>query len=228
MKLSIIIPTLNEERHIVATLAALTVIRKAGHEVIVSDGESHDRTQELAQGHVDKIISGSKGRARQMNRGAARAGGDILVFLHADTRLPDNAAQYIRQACSGGQKVWGYFDIALDARGWPFRVIETMINFRTGLTDTASGDQALFIRRDVFEQIAGFPDIELMEDLAMSRHLKRLSSPARIRQRVTSSSRRWQHQGVVRTILLMWLLRLAYYCGTDPRRLSRYYRQQTG
>jgi rSAM/selenodomain-associated transferase 2 len=224
MKLSIIIPTLNEADGIAETLSALTRQTRASVEIIVADGGSVDRTPALARPYADTIVTDSPGRAAQMNRGAAVAGGDVLLFLHADTRLPDHFVDAIEAGLAGGGHDWGYFDIELSGRQWIFRVIETLINVRTGLTAIASGDQALFMRRDCFVRLGGFPDIKLMEDIALSRRLKRLSRPARIRQRATTSSRRWQERGIARTIVTMWCLRLAYYCGADPDRLARHYR----
>ena len=224
MKLSIIIPTLNEEAVIGDTLSSLVSRRNKDIEIVISDGGSADRTVALCHTVTDVIVQGPQGRARQMNRGAAAASGDVLLFLHADTRLPDDFISAIEHALLADDTVWGYFDISLSGQRRSFRIIEGMINLRTAITAIASGDQALFVTRQVFEKLGGYPDIKLMEDIAFSRQLKRLSRPARIRQRATTSSRRWQENGIARTVLLMWYLRLAYYCGVDPDRLWQRYK----
>jgi rSAM/selenodomain-associated transferase 2 len=223
MKLSIIIPTLNEADTISETLSTLQRQRNNDIELIVADGGSADRTVALARTCANIVVTSAPGRARQMNHGAAVARGDVLLFLHADTHLPDKFVDAIDHGLAEGGHHWGYFDISLSGHQPSFRVIETLINVRTGITGIAGGDQALFVYREVFEKIGGFPDIRLMEDIALSRRLRRLSRPARIRQRATTSSRRWQEHGITRTIVLMWYLRLAYYCGADPDRLWRHY-----
>ena len=224
MKLSIIIPTLNEAAGIRNTLSNLRLQLNNEAEIIIADGGSDDQTITLARPFTDIIVQGPPGRARQMNNGAAAASGDVLLFLHADTRLPDDFVSRIEQALIPDEKVWGYFDISLSGRRYSFRIIERMINIRTAITAIASGDQALFVSHKYFARIGGYPEINLMEDIAFCRCLKDLSRPARIRQPATTSSRRWQEYGVARTILLMWYLRLAYYCGVDPDRLWRHYK----
>jgi len=224
MKLSIIIPTLNEAAVIAETLSSLKAQLNSDAEIIIADGGSEDRTVALSRPFTDIVIHSPPGRARQMNAGALAAKGDVLLFLHADTRPPDDFISAIEQALFTDETVWGYFDIRLSGDRQCFRIIEKMINMRTAITAIASGDQALFVTRQAFENLGGFPDIKLMEDIAFSRRLKRMSRPARIRQRATTSSRRWQENGVGRTILLMWYLRLAYYFGIDPDRLWQRYR----
>lgn len=171
-----------------------------------------------------RIVSCSQpGRARQLNRGAAAAGGEVLLFLHADTILPDCAPAMIDDALAGGAR-WGRFDVRLAAEGKVYRLIENMMNLRSRITSIATGDQALFVRRPVFEQLGGYADIALMEDIEISRRLKRLGRPAVISARAVTSARRWRQNGVVRTVLLMWRLRFLYWLGTDPEKLAGMYR----
>jgi rSAM/selenodomain-associated transferase 2 len=216
--LSIIVPALNEADQIVAVLARLTPLRQAGVQVILADGGSADQTVALSLPLVDLVVQAPRGRALQMNAGAARANADALLFLHADTVLPEQADQLIAAALR--DRVWGRFDITLDGTHRMLPVIAAMMNWRSRLSGIATGDQALFVRRDVFEQLAGYAPIALMEDLDLSRRLKKISSPACLHERVISSGRRWEKHGVWRTIVLMWRLRLAYFCGADPRALA--------
>jgi rSAM/selenodomain-associated transferase 2 len=218
MKLAVIIPTLNEAQCIRAALEALAPLRARGHEVIVADGGSDDGTPRLAEGLCDRMVGGARGRARQMNAGARAASGDALVFLHADTRLPANADALIAAALSGS--CWGRFDVAIDARHPLLRIVARAMSLRSRLTGIATGDQAIFVRRDAFE---GFPEIALMEDVAFSKAMKRRAAPACLRARVRTSGRRWESRGVLRTILLMWRLRLLYFLGVRPERLARLY-----
>ncbi len=221
MQVSIIMPVLDEGDVLAHSLAALQDLRAAGHELILVDGGSRDGSLRLAAGLADRILHSPPGRARQMNAGAAMAGGDVLLFLHADTRLPATALNDIPQALRAS--VWGRFDVRLSGRAWPLRIIERLMNRRSCLTGMATGDQAIFVRRAVFEQVGGYPDIPLMEDLELSRRLKRLSRPACVHTPVITSSRRWEEQGILRTVLLMWSLRLAWFLGVPPRRLARIY-----
>lgn len=221
MKLSIIIPTLNEAAIIRGSLTALSKLRSAGHEVIVADGGSQDNTLELARPLADQVIQCPVGRARQMNAGANAAYGDVLVFLHADTLLPLNADALIINGLKQSGNSWGRFDVRLAGRRPMLRVIELMMNWRSRITGIATGDQCLFMRREIFEAIDGYPDIALMEDIAISKRLKQHGRPLCIKQKVITSSRRWEQQGMLRTILLMWRLRLGYYLGVDPQRLAR-------
>lgn len=222
-KLSIIMPTLNEAETIVAALTALQPLRQQGHEVIVSDGGSSDATVTLAQPLVDNLIHCKAGRSLQMNGGAAQATGDVLLFLHADTQLPDNAAQLIEMALN--KKTWGRFDVSLSGPQPLLRIIEFMMNWRSRLTGICTGDQAIFIRQGLFRAVGGFPAIALMEDIAISSRLKIQNRPARITTAVISSSRRWESRGILRTVVLMWLLRLAYFFGINPERLAERYQK---
>ena len=222
MRLSVIIPVLNEAAQIDACLSALRPLREAGHEIILADGGSSDAGPERARGRVDRLVHAPPGRARQMNAGAARATGDVLLFLHVDTRLPAGADEAIRRALEAG-RVWGRFDVRLSGAAWPLRMVETLMNLRSRLSGMATGDQALFVLREAFEHLGGFADIPLMEDLELSKRLKRVTAPACLRARVVTSSRRWEEKGIARTILLMWSLRLAWFLGVSPRRLHRIY-----
>jgi len=213
-----VIPVLNESEAIAAALAALAPLRANGHEVIVVDGGSEDGSRGLAAPLADRLIVAPRGRASQMNAGAAAASGEALVFLHADTRLPVSADNLIRQALRTHS--WGRFDVAIEGRSALLPVISTLMNLRSRLTGIATGDQAIFVRREAF---AGFPKIALMEDVAFSKAMKRRSAPACLRARVRTSGRRWERHGVVRTMLLMWRLRLAYFLGAAPDELARRY-----
>lgn len=218
---SIVIPARNEAAGIGQTLAQLATLRSRGCEVIVADGGSHDDTARLAEPLADTVLDAPAGRARQMNAGAAVARGDALLFLHADTRPPDDADALVHAALA--DHVWGRFDVRLSGRRRIFRVIEAMMNRRSRLTGIATGDQALFMRREVFERIGGFADQPLMEDIDISRRLKAEGRPACLAARVRTSSRRWQEHGVRRMIVTMWALRLAYFLGVGPKQLARFY-----
>jgi rSAM/selenodomain-associated transferase 2 len=220
---SVIIPALNEREQIEPTLSALQGLRKAGHQVVLVDGGSADGTEGVAAPLVDRVLHCPPGRGRQMNAGAREARGGLLLFLHADTRIPADAlAAFLAEFPDSGRP-WGRFDVRLSGRGWLLRVTERLMNLRSHWTGIATGDQGIFVRREVFERLGGYPEIPLMEDIAISRALKRIGHPLRIRTPVVTSSRRWEQNGVWRTILLMWRLRLAYFFGADPRRLTRLY-----
>ena len=223
-RISIIIPTLNEAEGIRATLQALQPLRARGHEVVVVDGGSADGTPELARALADQVIATERGRARQQNAGAAAASGGVLLFLHADTRLPDRADEIVLDGLRWTERGWGRFDVRLSGAHPLLRVVERMIGLRSRATGIATGDQAMFIRRDWFTRAGGFPEIPLMEDVAVSRALRRLGPPLCLRDRVVTSSRRWEQRGVLRTIALMWRLRLEYALGADPARLAERYR----
>lgn len=220
--ISIIVPVLNEAGAIDQLLRPLQRWRRLGHEVIVVDGGSADDTVACSRSLADRVLSAPRGRARQMNAGAAVAQGDVLLFLHADTQLPDDAATRIIQAL--GRPVWGRFDVRLSGRPPLLRLVETLMNWRSRLTGIATGDQAVFVERRLFHAAGGYPDQALMEDIALSKALKRYSRPACLRTRVVTSSRRWERFGIWRTILLMWRLRLAYFLGADPAQLAKRYR----
>jgi rSAM/selenodomain-associated transferase 2 len=221
--LSVIVPTLNEASQIQSLLGALSPLRRRGHEVIVVDGGSCGGTAALAQALADEVLTAPRGRASQMNAGAARARGEVLLFLHADTQLPDGADEFIVRGLVASGRLWGRFDVAIDGSHSMLAVIAWFMNFRSRLTGIATGDQAIFIRRDVFLQTGGFPDIPLMEDIAYSRALKAVSAPLCLRECAVTSGRRWESQGILRTILKMWRLRLAYFLGADPVRLAKAY-----
>ena len=221
--LSIVVPVLDEAAGIAAALAALAPCRQRGAEVIVADGGSSDGTAALARPHADRVIAAPRGRAAQMNAGAAAATGDVLLFLHADTQLPDDADRSILDGLAQSGRAWGRFDVRIDGGG-VLPAIAAMMNVRSRLTGIATGDQAMFVTRDAFARAGGFPAIALMEDIALSAALKRISPPLALRARVTTSGRRWQRNGTLRTVLLMWRLRLAYYFGADPDTLARAYR----
>ncbi len=223
MKISIILPVLNEAPMIARTLLSLQPLRKAGHEVIVVDGGSLDDTVALSKPYADKVIVASSGRSRQMNAGAKLAKHPILLFLHGDTLLPPGADHLINVGINGTGRQWGRFNVRLSGNHPFFRIIAFLMNWRSRLSSIATGDQAVFVKRDLFEKIGGFPEIELMEDIALCKVLKRYSRPLNLRQCVTTSSRRWEEKGLLRTVLLMWFLRLAYFFGVNPKRLARLY-----
>jgi rSAM/selenodomain-associated transferase 2 len=223
-QLSIIIPVVNEVSQIAIKLQALQPLRDRCQLLLV-DGGSDDDSAKIARPLVDQVLQSHRGRARQMNCGAASAQGDVLLFLHADTGLPDNAINLILQAVTNGYQ-WGRFDVSFDNPQPVFRLIAFMMNWRSRLTGIATGDQALFMTRQAFQAVAGFPDIALMEDIAMSARLKKLGSPCCLTARVVTSARRWQRYGILKTILLMWWLRLRYFFGADPHELvTSYYRR---
>jgi len=220
--LSIIMPVLDECAGIVDALAALAPFRARGAEVIVVDGGSRDGTPDLARPHAH-VIAAPRGRAAQMNAGAAVATGDVLLFLHADTRLAPDADRQVREGLERSGRAWGRFDVAIEGRQPLLRMIELTMNLRSRLSGIATGDQAMFVTRAAFDRVGGFPDIALMEDVAISARLKRVSAPLCLRARVLTSGRRWRQRGALSTMLLMWRLRLAYFCGADPSALARRY-----
>ena len=219
--ISIIVPALDEAEGIGACLAPLQALRARGAEVIVVDGGSRDATRSLAAPLADAVLGSARGRARQMNEGASRARGDVLVFLHADTLLPEGADHAIAAAVKLAP--WGRFDVAITGSDPLLAIVAAAMNLRSRLSGIATGDQAIFARRDEFRAAGGFPEIPLMEDVALSKRLKRMARPACLRERVVTSGRRWERRGTMKTILLMWRLRAAYALGADPRRLARRY-----
>ncbi len=221
-QLSIIMPVLDEEPQIAARLSTLQGFREMGIEIVVADGGSTDGTLTAIGALADRVIVAPRGRAAQMNAGAAASRGRIQLFLHADTSLPDSAMVDILAAVSGGSD-WGRFDVRIDGRNALLRLVAIMMNWRSRLTGIATGDQAIFVRRDVFERIGGYPDLPLMEDIALSAALLRISPPTCLRETVVTSGRRWERHGVLRTILLMWWLRAAFFLGADPQRLAQRY-----
>jgi rSAM/selenodomain-associated transferase 2 len=222
LQLSIIIPALNEAGCIREILRQLQPLRAQGHEVILVDGGSCDETVALAQPLVDQLLPAPAGRAGQMNVGAQAASGRVLWFLHADTRVPDKAAHHIIEALPHAGR-WGRFDVRLSGDKFLLRLVERMMNWRSRFTGIASGDQGIFVSRDLFESIGGYAALPLMEDIELSRRLKSKHWPVCLRDTLTTSSRRWEHKGVLRTIALMWVLRLAYFLGVPPARLATHY-----
>ncbi|MBL6987090.1 MAG: TIGR04283 family arsenosugar biosynthesis glycosyltransferase [Methylobacter sp.] len=222
-QLSIIIPVVNEAGQIAVKLQALQSLRDRCQLLLV-DGGSDDNSAKIAKPLVDQVLQSPRGRARQMNCGAAGAKADVLLFLHADTRLPDHAINLILEAVTDGYQ-WGRFNVSFDSPQTIFRLIAFMMNWRSRLTGIATGDQALFMTRQAFQAVGGFPTIALMEDIAICTDLKKLGSPCCLAVEVVTSARRWQQHGVFKTIFLMWWLRLRYFFGADPNDLVvRYYR----
>jgi rSAM/selenodomain-associated transferase 2 len=221
--LSIIVPCLNEADGIAEALAALAPLRARGSEVIVVDGDSRDGTMERAVPHADLAIRAPRGRSIQMNAGAARARGEILLFLHADTRLPEAADALIVDGLKRSRRAWGRFDVTIAGRQPLLRVVERLMNLRSRLTGIATGDQAIFVTRSLFTAAGGYPEIALMEDIALCKRLKHYGPPLCLKHRLITSGRRWQDKGVLRTIGLMWSLRLAYWLGADPGKLAARY-----
>jgi rSAM/selenodomain-associated transferase 2 len=216
-------PTLNESAGIAAALQSLAPLRQQGHEVIVVDGGSRDDTAGLARAGSDAVLSSPPGRARQMNAGAARATGTVLLFLHADTVLPTGAAQAIERAMAAGSG-WGRFDVQIAGASAWFPIVSAMMNLRSRLTGIATGDQAIFVQAAWFAAQGGFAEIALMEDIEWSTRLRRVAWPRCLRERVLTSGRRWERRGVWRTILLMWWLRGRFALGAAPEDLARAYR----
>lgn len=224
MKLSIVIPVLNEAARLPETLAQLAGMRARGVEVIVVDGGSTDDSVAVAHAASVRTLRAQTGRACQMNAGAAAATGDALLFLHADTTLPPRADAIALDALGRGSHAWGRFDVMIEGRPWMLRVVAATMNLRSRLTGIATGDQAMFVTRTAFDTVGGFPEQPLMEDIELSRRLLDLSWPACLRHKVCTSGRRWEKRGVWRTIALMWRLRFAYWRGTPPDELARVYR----
>jgi rSAM/selenodomain-associated transferase 2 len=222
-RISIIIPTLNEAANIEPALARLQALRARGHQVIVVDGGSTDDTGQLARPHADEVIDAARGRAAQMNAGAQHACGDVLLFLHADTVLPPQADELILAGMQASNRSWGRFDVRIDGRHWLLPLIAAGMNLRSRLTQVCTGDQCVFVRRDLFMRLGGYPQIALMEDIALTKRLRRAGSPVRLTAPVLTSGRRWERHGVARTMLFMWWLRLRYFFGSSPARLARLY-----
>ncbi len=221
--LSIIIPVLNEGERIAGTLDALAPLRALGVEIVVVDGGSRDATVQRARLRATRVISAPRGRASQMNAGAEKAQGNVLLFLHGDTRLPSDADHVLLNDLEHSGRAWGRFDVKIDSPRLALRVVGWLMNLRSRLTGIATGDQAIFVKRDVFKEIGGYPPIALMEDIALSKRLKKIGQPLCLREQVITSGRRWEKHGVLRTILLIWRLRLAYYFGADPNELAQHY-----
>jgi rSAM/selenodomain-associated transferase 2 len=223
--LCIVMPVLDEGERLLKALRALTPLRQRGVRVVVVDGGSSDNTLQIARDHADMALVAPRGRAAQMNAGAAACPAQVLLFLHADSQLPDNADALVQRATLA-RHGWGRFDVHIDSPAQMLRIVGGAMNLRSRWTGIATGDQAMFVRHGLFNEVGGFPDIPLMEDIALSIALKKRGAPACLRQRVTTSARRWQRYGVWRTIWLMWRLRAAYFLGADPAGLATAYGYQ--
>lgn len=223
MKLSIIIPVLNEAQALPGLFEHLLPLARHGCEIIMVDGGSVDATPTLVACAGFRLIQATRGRASQMNAGAAIASGDALLFLHADTRLPDGACGLVPRALANPDKCWGRFDVCISGHSFMLRVVACLINLRSRLTAIATGDQALFMTRAAFDLVGGFPDQPLMEDVELCTRLRRLSRPVCITRRAVTSGRRWERHGVWRTIVLMWRLRWDYWRGVPAQLLARRY-----
>lgn len=221
--LSVIVPVLNEAENIARTLGALSAARADGCEVIVVDGGSEDGSAQIAAGRCDRVVHSARGRAVQMNAGARLARAPVLLFLHADTRLPEGAHRRVLAVLAECGAPWGRFDVAFEPAPAPLRLIALMMNLRSRYTGIATGDQAIFVRREAFEALGGYARIALMEDIELSRRLRKIAWPICLHERVVTSSRRWLRGGPWRTVALMWRLRLAYFLGADPAVLARRY-----
>lgn len=221
--LSIVMPVLNEAAGLEATLRQLVPLRDRGVQLVVADGGSDDATAAIAARWADQVVVAPRGRARQMNAGAGAAQGDVLLFLHADTTLAAQADAWIAQSIQRGA-LWGRFDVRIAGTPWMLRIVAALMNVRSRWTGIATGDQGIFVRRDVFMAMDGFADLALMEDIELSRRLRIIGRPACLRAKVTTSGRRWEARGVWRTIFLMWRLRWRYWRGESPLSLARDYR----
>lgn len=221
MRFSVIIPLLNELQQLPALLPQIQKMRADNHEIIIVDGGSQDESVDVIEQAGYRVTACTPGRAKQMNAGAQIATGDVLVFLHADTILPVDAMAQMMRACR--KKSWGRFNVAFSDKAWIFSIIAATMNFRSCVTGIATGDQCIFVSTQTFKMVKGFSDIPLMEDVALCKKLKRISSPCCIKSYVTTSARRWQTQGIGKTIGLMWYLRLAYFLGVSPEKLHRMY-----
>jgi len=222
-RISVVIPVLNEAGYITRTLDRLQAMRRRGHEIIVVDGGSDDETMAVSHSLADRLIQAPRGRASQMRAGAAVANGSVIWFLHADAIPVDNADSLILNALARCDSRWGRFDVLLSRDRFMLKVVAWLMNLRARITGIATGDQGIFIARVLYEKVGGIPAMPLMEDIALSRTLKRFSRPAVIKQKLASSPRRWEEHGIARTILMMWGLRLAYFFGVAPARLAKYY-----
>ena len=223
MKISIIIPTLNEAQRIGRLLEQLQAMREQGHEVILVDGGSRDDTRQQAKGRVDQLLQSEAGRSKQMNAGARASTGELLWFLHADSALSAEVLQAFERHCSTERDCWGFFHSRFDDPAWRFRGLARMMNWRSGMTAVATGDQGIFVRRDVFFAVGGYPDLSLMEDIALTAALKRKARPLMMPEYLTTSARRWQRHGFIRTVLNMWWLRLAFFLRLPMQHIARRY-----
>jgi rSAM/selenodomain-associated transferase 2 len=219
-QLSIIIPVLNEAGCLDQGLARLFTLQwVTDHaEVIISDGGSKDDSLDIASRYPCKIVHSNAGRATQMNTASKSAQGKYLLFLHADSDLPEDFYRFIEADAK-----WGFYRLRLSNDAYVYRIIEAAINLRTRVSRVAGGDQGLYFERHFFESLNAYPQIPLMEDIAICKTARRLAKPFVSVATISSSGRRWQDQGVVKTVLLMWALRLGYWLGVDPRRLHKIY-----
>lgn len=223
-ELSIIVPMRNEAHRLPALFAHLEGVRQDPDvEVLLVDGGSTDASVELAQAAGLEVLISDPGRAHQMNAGAAYSQGELLLFLHADSLLPDDFAQRLLAQMARSTRCWGRFDVRISGRSKLLPIIAFLMNWRSRLTGIATGDQGIFVRRSIFERLGGFPNQLLMEDIEISRRLLKHSRPLCLRARLTTSGRRWDEQGALRTIWLMWQLRWAYWRGASPAQLSKRY-----
>ncbi|MEW6267944.1 MAG: TIGR04283 family arsenosugar biosynthesis glycosyltransferase [Thermodesulfobacteriota bacterium] len=223
MTITVIVPALDEAHEIEHALRSARAAQVV--ELLVVDGGSADDTVARARALADQVLDAPRGRALQMNAGAARARGDVLLFLHADTRLPAGFADAVERAVGRGA-IAGRFDVELRGAHPFLPAVAWLMNQRSRWTGISTGDQAIFVRRDVFARLGGFAPIPLMEDVELSARLRRTGKLAALRERVSTSARRWEDEGVLRTIVLMWRLRLAYACGASPDRLAEAYRRR--
>ncbi|MCK4707606.1 MAG: TIGR04283 family arsenosugar biosynthesis glycosyltransferase [Gammaproteobacteria bacterium] len=223
MRIAVIIPTLNESNSISNTLKPLQSWRRRGHQIILVDAASNDGTVQKTDGLVDIVLTSRKGRAVQMNMGAEQADAEVLLFLHADTVIDEMADQQILTALSNDH-CWGRFNVAFSSNKIIFKIIALMMNLRSCVTSIATGDQAIFVKKEFFEQVGRYPLLPLMEDIQLSILLKNYGRCFCLKSNVTTSSRRWEQKGVVKTVLLMWWLRFAYFIGVPVNRLKKWYR----
>ena len=224
MSISIIIPTLNEEIAIESLLQQLQPYRQQGHEVVVVDGGSKDKTIAMAESLADKVIQSEAGRTTQMNAGAEKGSGDVFWFLHADSIIYENAINNIQFYLNEKNKDWGRFNVKLSGSHFMFRIIERMMNLRSCISGIATGDQGIFVKRTIFEQVGGYPAQPLMEDIELSKKLKKISPSVCVKNVIITSSRRWEQKGILRTVLLMWRLRFLYWLGVSADKLAGQYR----
>lgn len=222
-QLSIIVPALDEAANIAPALGSLAAARRRGAELIVVDGGSSDATMAAAAPAADLVLSAGRGRAVQMNAGARAARGDVLLFLHADCLAPPDTDRILFDAIGSRRAAWGRFDVRIESARRTLAVVATMMNLRSRATGIATGDQGIFVTRELFERVGGFPLLPLMEDIAFCRALKGICAPICLQAKIVTSGRRWERRGVARTILLMWRMRLAYYLGADPAELAGRY-----
>ena len=219
--ISVIIPALDEESLIGSALESLR--ESDGVEVIIADGGSRDRTVEIARGQGARVVSGPRGKAGQMNAASRSAKGSILLFLHADTTLPRDFTRQVRKIVGQPSFAAGAFELGIDGPGWELRIIERVANIRSRWLKAPYGDQALFVRADLFAEVGGYPEIPIMEDFELVRRLRRIGRVVIAPASVRTSARRWQAVGIWRTTLINWMIVLAYYFGVSPRRLSGWY-----